>query len=241
MSRQPEGRAGHQGDAGLLQQVLGEVGVVVHPVEGLDGALDVGEDIKGARRRQGVDAGDLVEPPVHVGVALLEGLDHLSHAGLIAVERRHRRRLGDGGGIGGALGLDLFHRRDKRLGPGGIAEAVGSKLRSWQDYEAGKKVPGSQVIAGLARLGINANWVLTGEGPMLLRDLEHPPACGALDPELLENVIVATRKVLARRGIKLPPRAEARAIRIVYQLCEGRATVPDERSVADVIDLAAYR
>lgn len=49
----------------------------------------------------------------------------------------------------------------------GIAEAVGSKLRSWQDYEAGKKVPGSQVIAGLARLGINANWVLTGEGAML--------------------------------------------------------------------------
>ncbi len=47
-----------------------------------------------------------------------------------------------------------------------IAEAVGGKLRSWQDYEAGKKMPGGGVIMGLSRLGINANWVLTGEGPM---------------------------------------------------------------------------
>ncbi|KAB7624358.1 helix-turn-helix domain-containing protein [Alkalilimnicola sp. S0819] len=50
----------------------------------------------------------------------------------------------------------------------GIAEAAGSKLRSWQDYEAGKKTPGSQVIAGLVSLGINANWILKGTGPMLL-------------------------------------------------------------------------
>ena len=52
----------------------------------------------------------------------------------------------------------------------GISSAVGSKLRSWQEYEKGSRVPGSQVIAGLTRLGVNANWVLTGEGQMMLSD-----------------------------------------------------------------------
>lgn len=45
-----------------------------------------------------------------------------------------------------------------------MADAVGSKLRSWQDYEANRKVPGSQVLAGLVDLSVNANWVLTGKG-----------------------------------------------------------------------------
>lgn len=51
----------------------------------------------------------------------------------------------------------------KRMG-----EAVGGKLRSWQDYESGRKAPGSQVIAGLVALGIDANWVLTGQGGIFL-------------------------------------------------------------------------
>lgn len=57
----------------------------------------------------------------------------------------------------------------------GIAEAVGSKLRSWQDYEAGKKTPGSQVIVGLVRLRINANWLIDGTGPMFLDETQVEP------------------------------------------------------------------
>ncbi len=53
-----------------------------------------------------------------------------------------------------------------------MAEAVGSKLRSWQDYEAGNKTPGSQVIAGLSALGVDANWVLTGRGEMMQRSVQ---------------------------------------------------------------------
>ena len=49
--------------------------------------------------------------------------------------------------------------------------------RSWQRYEGGDNVPGSQVIAGLVRLGFNANWVLTGEGEMLIES--QRPLTGA--------------------------------------------------------------
>jgi len=54
-----------------------------------------------------------------------------------------------------------------------MSEECGSALRSWQDYESGTKVPGGQVFAGLAELGVNANWVLTGHGPMMNEEFQE--------------------------------------------------------------------
>jgi len=47
-----------------------------------------------------------------------------------------------------------------------ISELAGCKLRTWQTYEDGKSIPGGKVLAGLSRLGVNVDWVLTGEGEM---------------------------------------------------------------------------
>ncbi|MDD2366295.1 MAG: helix-turn-helix transcriptional regulator [Desulfuromonadaceae bacterium] len=47
-----------------------------------------------------------------------------------------------------------------------IALLLNISFRSWQDYEAGKSVPGGKVFESLVKLGFNANWLLTGEGPM---------------------------------------------------------------------------
>lgn len=44
-----------------------------------------------------------------------------------------------------------------------IGEAIGVTLRTWQDYEAGKSIPGGNALAGLARLGVDVNWLLVGE------------------------------------------------------------------------------
>lgn len=43
-----------------------------------------------------------------------------------------------------------------------MGESIGSSLSTWQDYEAGKSIPGGNALAGLARLGVNINWLLTG-------------------------------------------------------------------------------
>jgi transcriptional regulator with XRE-family HTH domain len=45
--------------------------------------------------------------------------------------------------------------------------ATGGKPRSWQNYESNRSVPGGRVIAHLANLGFNTNWVLTGKGSLL--------------------------------------------------------------------------
>lgn len=53
-------------------------------------------------------------------------------------------------------------------------EASGMKLPSLRDYELCKRIPGGEALSLYARAGINLNWLLTGEGPIRLRDL--PPA-----------------------------------------------------------------
>lgn len=45
-----------------------------------------------------------------------------------------------------------------------IASGCSVSVQMWQGYESGKSVPGGKVLEGLARLGINVNWLLTGEG-----------------------------------------------------------------------------
>lgn len=50
-----------------------------------------------------------------------------------------------------------------------LAAQSGVSGRSYQGYEAGRSIPGGEALEGLIRAGINANWLLTGEGDMLLR------------------------------------------------------------------------
>jgi phage repressor protein C with HTH and peptisase S24 domain len=65
-----------------------------------------------------------------------------------------------------------------------VADALGISFRSWQDYEAGKSVPGGKVFESLTKLGFNANWLLTGEGNMRREEF---------DPELDRMVAAADR------------------------------------------------
>ena len=43
-------------------------------------------------------------------------------------------------------------------------------LPSWKNYEKGPSEPGAGALRGLAEGGVNINWLLTGEGEMLLTD-----------------------------------------------------------------------
>lgn len=55
-----------------------------------------------------------------------------------------------------------------------LASLAGAKSKSGlQDNEAGKNMPGGQMIGALVRAGVNANWLLTGEGEMLLANVPY--------------------------------------------------------------------
>lgn len=52
-----------------------------------------------------------------------------------------------------------------------MANTLGISLKSWQDYEAGKSVPGGKVFQNICRLGFSGTWLLLGEGPMFHQQL----------------------------------------------------------------------
>lgn len=53
-----------------------------------------------------------------------------------------------------------------------LAEQIGVSGRGYQGYEDGRSVPGGEAIGRFVKLGLNANWLLTGEGDMLLSKLQ---------------------------------------------------------------------
>lgn len=60
-------------------------------------------------------------------------------------------------------------RRHLNLTQRDMAERIGVAFRSWQDYEAGRRKPGSQVIAALVNQGFNGTWLMSGQGEPMLK------------------------------------------------------------------------
>lgn len=67
--------------------------------------------------------------------------------------------------IGGRL---KAWRGQAKLSQKDASTRFGVPSRTYQDYERDLKSPGSGAIERFVKAGINANWLLTGEGPMLL-------------------------------------------------------------------------
>ena len=76
-------------------------------------------------------------------------------------------------------------------------------------------------MEAFVRAGINANWLLTGEGPMLLADLQAAPSAskGVLDAETLAYVIEEVEKSLNARRLTLAPSRKAALIQLIYDYC----------------------
>ena len=83
----------------------------------------------------------------------------------------------------------------------GFCEVIGMPMPSLRDYELGKRIPGGDAITSMIRAGINANWLLTGEGPMLLADLVPPvvkPVARKINVDALEAIIEGALKMSPR-------------------------------------------
>lgn len=71
----------------------------------------------------------------------------------------------------GSIGKRLRAAR-ALLGMSQIEMAAAASIPSdtYTKYERNKLTPGGDALAAVARLGVNTNWLLTEEGPMLLSD-----------------------------------------------------------------------
>ncbi len=89
-----------------------------------------------------------------------------------------------------SIGLRLRAWRDgESLSQKDAAAHFGVPPRTYQDYERDLKAPGAGAIEAFIRAGINANWLLTGEGPMLLADLTPKPSAPQINVPALSAII----------------------------------------------------
>ncbi len=100
-----------------------------------------------------------------------------------------------------------------------MAAQIGVSARSYQGYEDGRSLPCAEAIAGIVGTGINANWLLTGEGPMRLSDLVAPVPQAAPSPppqDLNQTYLsIAIQGVLEARP-ELAPAQQARLAADIY-------------------------
>jgi transcriptional regulator with XRE-family HTH domain len=57
-------------------------------------------------------------------------------------------------------------RKDANESQKTFAGKCSVSVQMWQAYEAGKSVPGGNVLESIARMGFNGHWLLTGDGEM---------------------------------------------------------------------------
>lgn len=105
------------------------------------------------------------------------------------------------------------------------ATHFGVPSRTYQDYERDLKAPGSGALTAFVRAGLNANWLLTGEGPMLLKDLQPKP-----QPMKINIGALAATLDGATRG--LPPGTSPRniaefAVKMYLDALEKGLITPD--------------
>ncbi|WP_295499419.1 helix-turn-helix transcriptional regulator [uncultured Ralstonia sp.] len=101
-----------------------------------------------------------------------------------------------------------------------LGAAIGGTKRGIQENETGRGLPSGRVLRGLALLGLNVNWLLTGDGPMLMKDLEagaQGPA-SPLDEELLQYVLELVEHEQAKKGGKPNPSKKAELVVLLYDI-----------------------
>lgn len=98
-------------------------------------------------------------------------------------------------------------------------------IGSLRKYESGPSEPGSSALAGIVRAGINANWLLTGEGPMLLADLNRPAEAPA-PAKVNIPALTAILRGLIQAGT--PPDRAVSAAMEFYQISIERGLITPE-------------
>lgn len=120
-----------------------------------------------------------------------------------------------------------------------MAELVELRARqTWELYERGVRLPECSVLIRLAELRYNVNWILTGEGGMMLGDIVSAPA--TIDSNALAATIVVVDEMLAQQGVSPPAKDRAELIVKLYEIrmrdkakeARPEAAEPPKRSAA---------
>jgi transcriptional regulator with XRE-family HTH domain len=77
-------------------------------------------------------------------------------------------------------------------------------IKAWDSYEYNRSLPGTNVLLKLAEQGISIDWILTGDGEMLIE-----PNITNINRDLLEKIINLIEGEIENSGYKIPAHRKA--------------------------------
>jgi transcriptional regulator with XRE-family HTH domain len=129
-------------------------------------------------------------------------------------------------------------RAAKELSQDAAALVLGLPVSSYQRYELGTRGPSTDAMEAFVLAGINANWLLTGHGPMLLADLaDATMGPDILDRERMDLALATIERGLAKANMEVAPEKKGRLLLAIYDYLEEEGVT--ENTVANIIRLAA--
>lgn len=113
----------------------------------------------------------------------------------------------------------------------------GYNVRTYQRNEEGRNEAGITLGAAFARAGINVNWLLTGEGPMRIEDLQAAKTPDSLDRERMRLAMEAVEEGLSEAKLTMVPAKKAELLLAAYDLLETYGVTKEK--VMKIVKLAA--
>ncbi|MCP4355647.1 MAG: helix-turn-helix transcriptional regulator [Proteobacteria bacterium] len=127
-------------------------------------------------------------------------------------------------------------REFKGLSQKAMAELVNCAPNALQKYEYGEQKPGFNILKGYRDLGFNVNWLLTGEGDMLLinekfaqdNDLANKVA------NLMALIYETVDTWLEEQEKSMSPERKSMLIKLIYQQLQKDGLIDFERAGEDI-------
>ena len=117
-----------------------------------------------------------------------------------------------------------------------FAEMVGDlPATTISKYEKGLIKPSAEMLSKLGIKGVNINWLLTGDGPMFLPQVDQP-ALDELAPEVSEAVKVVMDDAQAQKVAIMFSRLSPQERRNILQLAEDLQQASDERKRVETLE-----
>lgn len=130
-------------------------------------------------------------------------------------------------------------RESTGMGQAEFAREYGLPTATYRKNENGVNEAGICLAGSFIQAGINANWLLTGSGPMLLADLQAPSSPpGTLDIARMRLAIEAVEEGLEAAKRVMAPARKADLVLAVYDLLDD-ATEASKGKVLKLVKLAA--
>lgn len=126
-------------------------------------------------------------------------------------------------------------RETQKLSQEDAAACLKLSGSTYQNYEREVRAPNTDAWWAFCCAGINTNWLLTGEGPMLIADLVAPAPPG-INADAMVQAIAAIFQV-APKGESVE--SLARKAVAFYQYCESQGLITPEGQGTGVLNKTA--